>query len=184
MKRIFIAVKVDAGNALLKMISSFEYGLSKERIKWINPDNIHITLAFLGDTEEEKINIISSMLKEKCEGSGKFELIIKGSGVFKSMNDPRIIWAGIESSEKLTQLNDFIKSGLKDAGIKIEDRPFNPHLTLGRIKHLNPGSDLKELIEKYRDAEIQKVPVNEVTLYESILLQSGPVYKPIGKFIT
>lgn len=182
MKRIFIAVKVEVSETLLKMISSLKSGLGSESIKWTNPDNIHITLAFLGDTEEEKIKIISAMLKAKCEGFGTFELILRGSGVFKNMSDPRVIWTGIEPSEKLMQLNDYIKNGLEDAGTKIEDRPFKPHLTLGRIKFLKTGNALKELIEKYRDTEIQKVPVNEVILYESILLQSGPVYKPLSKF--
>ena len=182
MKRIFIAVKVEAGETLLKMISSFKSGLINETIKWTKPDNIHITLAFLGDTEEEMIKIISEMLKEKCEGSGKFELIIKGSGVFKNISEPRVIWTGIEPSEKFSQLNGLIKSGLGDAGIEIEDRPFNPHLTLGRIKHIKDKEVLKSLINGYQNKEIQKVAVNEVILYESILLPPGPVYKPIGKF--
>ena len=58
------------------------------------------------------------MLKEKCEGSGKFELIIKGSGVFRNLDDPRIIWTGIEPSEKLIQLNAIIMNGLKELDIK------------------------------------------------------------------
>jgi 2'-5' RNA ligase len=182
MKRIFIALKVEAGESFLRIISSLKSELSNESIKWTNPDNIHITLAFLGDTEDEKIKIIRAMLKVICEGFGKFELIIKGSGVFKSLIDPRVIWTGIEPSEKLMQLNDLIMNGLKDAGTKIEDRPFKPHLTLGRIKYLKDNSLLKTFMEKYQNADIQKIQVKEVILYESTLLQAGPVYEPISKF--
>jgi RNA 2',3'-cyclic 3'-phosphodiesterase len=182
MKRIFIAVKVEAGETLLRMISSLKTGLINESIKWTKPENIHITLAFLGDTEEEMIKIISEMLKEKCERSGKFELIIKGSGVFTKNSEPRVIWIGIEQSEKFSQLNGLIKSGLGEAGIGIEDRPFNPHLTLGRIKNIKDKEVLKSLLNGFQNKEIQKVAVNEVILYESILLPAGPVYKPIGKF--
>ena len=182
MKRIFIAVKVDPGETLLKMISSFKSVLNGENIKWTNPDNNHITLLFLGDTGEEQVTIISNILNNKCKGFGKFELILKGSGVFKSINDPRVIWAGIEPSEKFNHLNGLIKSGLKTAGIMFEERPFKPHLTLGRIKYLKQVVNIKKLIEKYRDIEIQKIPVNEVILFESILLPTGPVYKQIGKF--
>ena len=121
------------------------------------------------------------MLKEKCEGSGKFELIIRGSGVFRNLNDPRIIWIGIEPSEKLMRLNGFIMKGLKELGVSTEERPFKPHLTIGRIKHLNDKESLEALMEKYQDSEIQRIRVNEVILYESILLQSGPVYKPIAE---
>ena len=182
MKRIFIAVKVEAGENLLSMISSLKSGLCNESIKWTNPDNIHITLAFLGDTEEEQIKIIGAMLKEKCGGSGKFELMIKGSGVFKNLSDPRVIWTGIEPSENFIRLNGLVKSGLTEAGIKIEDRPFKPHLTLGRIKKLKDKEVLKTLMDKYQNTEIQKVPVNEVILYESILLHSEPLYKALSKF--
>lgn len=175
-------MKVEADETFQKIVSSLKSELINENIKWTNPDNIHITLVFLGDTEEEKIKPIAAKLKEKCEGFGKFELILKGSGVFKNLHDPRIIWTGIEHSEKLIQLNESIINGLKNEGFEIESRPFNPHLTLGRIKTLKDKSGLKSLIEKYQNTEIQKVSVNEIILYESILLQSGPVYKPLRKF--
>ena len=182
MKRIFIALKVEAEEPLLMMISSLKSGLSKDIVKWTSPDNIHITLAFLGDTEENMIELISSMLEEKCKGTGRFELILKGSGVFRNFSDPRIIWTGIETSEKLMHLNEIIMNGLKGLNIKLEDRPFNPHLTIGRIKHLNDRGTLRVLIEQFQNSELQIIPVPEVILYESILLHSGPVYKPISRF--
>jgi 2'-5' RNA ligase len=182
MKRIFIAVKVGAGEILLKMISSFKTGLSNENIKWTNTDNIHITLSFLGDTEESQIIAINEILMLRCEGFGQFDLVLKGTGVFKSQGDPRVIWVGIEPSEKFIRLNSLIKSSLAQAGTITEDRPFKPHLTLGRIKHLKNTEVLKTLIEEYQNSEIQKVAVNEVILYESILLPTGPLYKPVSKF--
>jgi 2'-5' RNA ligase len=182
MKRIFIAIKVEPDEILKKMISAFKKGLNEENIKWTSPDNIHITLVFLGDTEEKQIRIISDILKERCEGFGKFGLMIRGTGVFKNIDDPRVIWAGIEPSERFIQLHELIKSGLKIAGVLQEERRFKPHLTLGRIKHAKQITDLKKLFEIYGDVEIQKVFVNKVILFESILLQTGPLYKPISKF--
>ena len=183
MKRIFIAIKIDPGETLLKMISSFKSGLKMGNIKWTNPENIHITLAFLGDTDDALLKAINTTLKEKCEGFGRFDLVLKGAGVFKNLSDPRIIWTGIETSEKLAIFNELVKSALIKASVKIEDRPFKPHLTLGRIKHLKPADGLKELINKYKDVELQKVPVNEVIIYESILLKTGPVYDPLTRLI-
>jgi 2'-5' RNA ligase len=182
MKRIFIALKVEAGVTLLKMVSSLKSGLSKDSIKWTSIDNIHITLAFLGDTEDKLIKPISLMLKEKCKGSGNFRLIIRGLGVFRNPADPRIIWTGVELSEKLIRLNEDIMDGLRGLNIEMENRPFNPHLTLGRIKHLNDKETLKTLLGQFKDSEIQIILVNEAILYESVLLQSGPVYKPLAKF--
>ena len=181
MKRIFIALKVEAGNTLLNMISALKSGLKNDSIKWTNPDNIHITLAFLGDTDEKKIKPIISMLYDRCREASKFELSIKGAGVFRNLHDPRIIWTGIEPSDELIKLNAVVMNGLKEFDIKLEDRPFKPHLTIGRIKHLNDSEKLKDLIAQFQYSEIQLVPVNEVILFESILLQSGPVYKPLAK---
>ena len=76
MKRIFIALEVEAGETLLKLMSSLKSGLNKDIIKWTSPGNIHITLAFLGDTDENLIKPISLMLNKQCTGSGKFELIL------------------------------------------------------------------------------------------------------------
>jgi 2'-5' RNA ligase len=183
MKRIFIALKVEAGVTLLNTISTLRSRLKNESIKWTNHENIHITLAFLGDTDEKNIEIVGKMLNKKCEGFGKFELTLEGTGVFRNYNDPRVLWLGIVPSEKLILLNGFIISGLRDSGINIEERHFNPHLTLARIKNINDKTSLKSVMEKYQDAEFQKVPVDEVILYESILQPTGPVYKPLGKFL-
>jgi 2'-5' RNA ligase len=182
MKRIFIAVKIEAGAELLRMISSFKALLGAESIKWVDPGNIHLTLAFLGDTEEKRITNLSSMLKEKCTDFGDFVFILKGTGIFKSYREPRVIWVGIKSSEKLLKLNDLIMNELKDAEFKTEDRPFKPHLTLGRIRSLKDIDNLKTVLEIYKNTEIQTVNVKEVVLFESILRQTGPLYKPLGKF--
>jgi 2'-5' RNA ligase len=182
MKRIFTAVKVIPETTLLGMISSLREGLKNEDIRWVDQDNIHITLAFPGNTGEEKIIEISKVLEKKCEGFGRFEIKIKGAGVFRNLSDPRVIWTGIEPSEKLDQLNILIKSSLTEVGVRLEDRQFRPHLTLGRIKNLKPVNLLGKLIDKFKESDLQIVPVNEVVLYESILRMQGPLYKPLEKY--
>jgi RNA 2',3'-cyclic 3'-phosphodiesterase len=182
MKRVFIAVKVDPEGELLRMISSLKALLGSEQIRWVDPALIHQTLAFLGDTEEKRIKILSNMLMEKCTGFHEFEFMLSGVGVFKNYSDPRVIWAGIKSQENLQMLNELIKEGLKENGFEIEDRLFKPHLTLGRIKSVRDTGNLKAILEKYKDVSFQKVMVKEVILFESILMQTGPLYKPIGKY--
>jgi 2'-5' RNA ligase len=182
MKRIFIALKIIPGALLMRMHASLKALLGNEKITWVDPANIHLTLAFLGDTEDDLIKVVSIMLKKTCTGFGEFKFNLVGTGIFKNFNDPRVIWIGIERNEKLLQLNNLIMTGLKDAGFKLEDRPYRPHLTLGRIKFLRDNNALKKALEKYQDKPIQQVHVEEVILYESILKPTGPVYKPIGKF--
>jgi RNA 2',3'-cyclic 3'-phosphodiesterase len=182
MKRVFIAVKIDAGAGLLDMISDLRETLRDEKIKWTETENFHITIAFLGETEEDKVKAVSNMLKEVSEGSGAFEMLIKGAGVFKNFNDPRVLWTTIEPSGKLNGLFESVMPGLRRIGINQEERAFRPHLTLGRIKSINDKERFKALIEKYMNIELQKQQVNEVILYESVLFQSGPVYKPLAKY--
>ncbi|OFY68458.1 MAG: 2'-5' RNA ligase [Bacteroidetes bacterium RBG_13_43_22] len=182
MKRIFIALKVEPEGNLLRMISSLRSVLGNEKINWVDLSNIHLTLAFLGDTGEERIKMADIAVRQKCSGFGVFSFNLSGTGVFKNFRDPRVIWTGIGECEKLIKLNDLIMTGLKDTGFKFEDRPFRPHITLGRIKFIKDPSLLESALEKYRDAHFQTVPVKEVILYESILKPAGPVYKPLGRF--
>ena len=182
MKRVFIAVKVDPDGELLRMISTLKSLLAAENIRWVDPVNIHITMAFLGDTPDEKIKILAGMLKDKCSGYHEFDFILSGAGVFKSYSDLRVIWAGIKSPEKLYALENKISEGLKSTGFIIEERRFNPHLTLGRVKSIKDIGNLKTVLERYNDIEFQKVVVKEVILFESILTQAGPVYKSLGKY--
>ncbi len=182
MKRIFIAVKVEPGGELLRMILSVKALLGAENIKWVDPANIHLTLAFLGDTEEKRIKILATMLQDKCKSFNKFDFKLAGTGVFKNYWDPRVIWIGIRSQEMLSKLNETISNGLKENGFETEERQFKPHLTLGRVKSAKNTENLKTVLEKYKDTEFQKVEVMEVILFESILMQTGPLYKPLGKF--
>lgn len=182
MKRVFIGVKIIAGPVLLKTINSLKTVLAGEKIKWVDPENIHLTLAFIGETEEERIKILSIMLKQACTGFGEFSFRLCSTGVFKNLRDPRVLWIGIEGYEKLSELNDLVKTGLNDTGFPVEDRPFKPHVTLGRIKHLKNAESLKSALEMYRDTFIQDVIVEELILYQSVLRPEGPIYKAIETF--
>lgn len=182
MKRLFIAVKAEPEGDLLRMFSSLKSLLGKESIRWVDQSNIHLTLAFLGDTEEKLIGSLQLMLEEKCSGFGVFDFALAGAGVFKSFSDPRVIWVGIRSPEKLTLLYKTIAEGLKNIGFEIDERQFRPHLTLGRVKSCRDTENLKSVLEKYRDQQFQIIQVNEVILFESILKQTGPLYKALGNF--
>jgi len=182
MKRLFIAVKTEPEGDLLRMFSSVKSLLGTESIRWVDPANLHITLAFLGDTEEKRIGFLQSMLEEKCAGFGEFDFILAGAGVLKNYRDPRVIWVGIRSQERLTMMYNAIAEGLKHIGFELKERQFRPHLTLGRIKSCRDTENLKSVLEKYSDQQFQIIHVNEVSLFESILTRTGPIYKSLGNF--
>jgi RNA 2',3'-cyclic 3'-phosphodiesterase len=179
MKRTFIAVKVSIDKDFKSAIDLLRKRLAKEKIRWIDDNNMHITLAFIGDTEEKAIKDIISMLDSKLKGSGRIAFGLRSFGVFKNFRDPRVIFTAIENPENLTSVFNTIKSGLEELGIKLEEREFKPHLTLGRVKFLSDTDNLKVLLSKLENVKFQDVIIDEIIYYESILRPEGPVYQPL-----
>jgi 2'-5' RNA ligase len=182
LKRLFIGIKIEPLSPLKNFYKSVKSNFENERIKWVDMDNIHITLAFLGDTAEDRVRSLDRMLKSVCPGFGKFSFLLSGLGIFKDLSNPGILWIGVKQYEELKGLNNLISDGLRKEGFNIERRTFKPHVTVGRIKYLNDKSVLRSVLELYRDADILEVNVEKITLFESTLLPSGPVYTPLGLF--
>lgn len=183
MRRTFVAVKAEPGEKLRKAIALLRNGLNRDSIKWVDPAIMHLTLAFLGDTEEENIKLMSRNLQEKCSGSGEISFTIKGLGVFPGISNPRVIWAGIENAETLLNLQKIVSGIMTSLNIPAEEREFKPHLTLGRVKFLRNNEKLKEIISEHENVEFQNVKLNKLIYYESVLMPGGPLYKPITEVI-
>lgn len=182
MKRIFIAIQTEPEESFQRMYSSLRSLLGSEKITWVSRENIHLTLVFLGEIEEEMIKAAAIVLKRQCTGFGEFKFALTGAGVFRNFKDPKVIWAGIENPDRLIELNDLIANGLKNAGFRTEEKHFKPHITIGRVKFIKNNEALRSAITRYQDTFIQEVHVREVILYESILKQEGPIYRSLGKF--
>jgi 2'-5' RNA ligase len=183
MIRTFIGVKVDVAEDLKNAVALLKHDLRNESIKWVDFNNLHVTLGFIGSTEDLVVKQVIHMLKDKFTGFGNIEFSIAGLGVFKSFKDPKIIFSGIENREKLVSAYETTKEGLNELDIKLEERQFNPHLTIGRIKALENKKNFQELIQGYSGKEFQQVTITEVVYYESVLLPTGPIYKPISKVL-
>lgn len=180
MKRTFIAVKTRPEKKLLEAVNNIRFELRNDSVKWVDTEMMHITLAFLGDTEENMVGKVSSSLNEQCQGTGSVSFNLSGTGVFPDLRRPKVIWAGTEKAESLVKLHSIVTDCLISLGITPEEREFIPHLTLGRIKFISDTARLSEMIKRYEKTEFQKVRINELVYYESILQPSGPVYKPIS----
>jgi len=183
MKRTFIAVRVDVGSELKDAISLLRSGLRDEDIKWVDISNMHVTLAFIGNTDEIMIKRVETMLSNDLKGFGIIDFQLTGFGVIRNFNDPRVIWTGIEDPGRLIQAHETVRNGLGLLNIKLEERKFMPHLTIARIKNLKDKNNLQKLIQKYSGIRFQDVTVSEIVYYESILLPTGPIYKPISNLL-
>ncbi|OFX24260.1 MAG: 2'-5' RNA ligase [Bacteroidetes bacterium GWA2_31_9b] len=182
MKRAFIALKISLTKESEKIFIEIKSKLKGEKINWVDNQNMHITLFFLGETEEKQISEIGRKLQDIVREIKPFVFICKGLGVFKNINDPRVIWIGIKKSDDLNFLKQKVDMLMHNFGFEIESHNFKPHLTLGRIKHVKNKAILAELIEKYSEYTFQDVSVNEGIFYESILTSQGAIYKKIQTF--
>lgn len=147
--------------------------------KWLHPEDIHITLQFLGSTSQEQLERINQALRALCREQIPFELSIDGLGTFGKSDQPRIFWAGVGGQlDELRQLQKKITTVLTPIGFLSEDRPYKPHITLAR-KYASADFDRKKLTAY----TIEKVnwTANRVVLYESIMGQK-PMYQEIGTF--
>ena len=182
MKRIFLAVKISPSEKFNYLFQSLRFDLKNEKIKWVDPNNLHLTLKFFGETEEVKIEEISLFIDNIISSTASFSFEISNLGIFGSNYQPKIVWLGIYNSNALINLADTVLNNLKAIGFERDRQNFVPHLTLGRINYLTDKELFNKIIKKNNISEIQTVNVNEIFLFESILRKEGPLYNVISSY--
>ena len=180
--RTFIALKIIPDNTFIKLYSKLKDNLKDENIKWVEQNNFHLTVRFLGVTSSTQVNEIETVIESIGRKYKSFSFDLKGLGYFKSKGKPRVLFAKTEETQALKLLKTEIEDQVEKFGFEKEQRKFNPHLTLGRIKYLNENHKFLLLIQEFAETEIQKVNVSEIIFYQSILNSTTPVYKPIKTF--
>jgi len=181
MKRLFVAIKIKPETCFLDQFDELKMGLKHEKIKWVEPSNLHLTLKFFGETQEDKIPEIVNALKLGLEKHNKFSLQISTLGIFGSQYNPKLIWAGLQNTNPLMQLVSSVHTELDKIGYFQDRQNFVPHLTLGRIKNLSDKNLFQNIISKYKESYFQEIFVEEVYLFESTLTKLGPLYQIIEK---
>lgn len=182
MKRLFAAVKIHPSPEFLKTYNSLKSGLHFTRITWVNPENIHVTLKFFGETEETRIPDISKVLHDVAKRHQPFTSELVNVGIFGSSYDPKVIWFGMEKAEPLKALGADVLKAVESIGWEHDRQNFVPHLTIGRIKNIPDKHLFQTIIDVYKKTRMQEVRVNEFHLYESILTREGPIYKVLETF--
>jgi len=181
-KRIFLAIEIHPQSNFIRSLEQLKNDLRNESIKWVSLNNMHLTFKFFGETHIERIGTIISCLDKVIKSELVFELAIKETRIFGSSYQPKLIWAGISESNRLVELEKEINVNLEKIGYLNDRQNFVPHLTLGRIKQISDKKLFQEIIQKYRDLTFQKVEVNKIYLYESVLTRTGPIYTVIHEF--
>ena len=183
MKRTFIAVKILTNEKVCAFVDKMIFLLKNEKIKWIEMENFHITLFFLGETENEKIFQIEKELVQIAKNNKKSALSIQGAGTFNKGHIPSVIWLGTKIEKELIKLQKEIAQMLFNYGYKSDREDFVPHLTIGRIKNIKNTNTLKSLVDKNKNEYFSSSIIESFLFYESILTPKGSQYKIIKEFM-
>lgn len=178
--RSFIAIEL--GDKEKRSLERIQSKLKRELppVRWVKPAAMHLTLKFLGCVEEDQVPKIVDSMKSAAGGCMPFRVHLSGLGAFPNPRNPRIIWIGIrEESGALKRLAGELEKLLSGIGIEPEDRPFSPHLTLGRVKERGDGNVFDGVLTAFKDQDAGEAQVDRISLMRSDLTPQGPIYSAL-----
>lgn len=184
MTKIRLFYGIDLSGEVKDTVTDFlnEYKKLNDNIKWVKPDNFHITLRFLGDTTIDKLASLKRITDSLVVEFSREKFSLKGVGCFPNVRYPRILWLGISGvSEYLKSVYKSLNEHLLDVGIPEDTRVFKPHITIGRIKGGSPSEDLKNMLRDNEDRYFIDSELKSITLFKSTLTNQGAVYKDLHR---
>jgi 2'-5' RNA ligase len=180
--RSFIAI--DLWEQTRRQIEAFIQELRKSdaQVGWVRVEGIHLTLKFLGNVSPGSIEEIKSELARVASQTGPIRIEPAGCGAFPAIKSPRVIWIGLRGQiGPLSELARQVETALVPLGFKPEDRPFKPHLTVGRVRGRQRLQALQEILLAHRDFTAEPFDASQVVLYKSELRPDGARYSPLFK---
>ncbi|MFC2102354.1 RNA 2',3'-cyclic phosphodiesterase [Bacteroidota bacterium] len=182
MKRLFAAIKTTPDPEFINSYRSLRQALRSHSIKWVEEENLHITIKFFGETNEAMIPDICHVINSVAESVPDFSFSYEGLGIFGSSYKPRVIWAGIHPYEQVSQIIQQIKNELSAVGFSADRQNPVPHLTLGRIRSLQNRQAFQSLLDTHKQISSGSMMAEKLILFESILHRTGPEYHIIDSF--
>jgi 2'-5' RNA ligase len=175
--RGFIAIDIEASPKLI----AFEKEISKTGadVKLVQPENIHITIKFLGDTNESHIDAIEQAMNASVQQVRPFSITLKGTGVFPNQKYIKVLWVGITNTTAIETIAKAIDESLLPLGFPKEKRGFSAHLTVGRLKTARNKDQLLKVIEHYDNEEFSVQEIRSIVLKKSELTPQGPIYSTL-----
>ena len=188
--RTFIAIELldQARSALIEVQNRLKALVPPKSVRWTAPQNIHLTLHFLGDINAADVEKAAEVVKVAASNYQPFTLTLTGLGCFPNTRRPRIVWVGVGGETRLlAALYQELGERLKVINFTPETRPYSAHLTIGRVNKIPPrhlpqlGAVLEQ--EKQAIGELAQLAVTEIKLIKSDLQPAGPVYTPLARGI-
>jgi RNA 2',3'-cyclic 3'-phosphodiesterase len=174
--RLFAAVPVTepAREQILRLLGKLrEAGWP---VRWVHDEGLHMTLKFFGEVAPERLDVIAEALRFAARGAEPLPLELGDLGAFPSRSRPRVLWVGVQAPAGLELLQDRIERGCEAIGFPPEGAPFQPHITLGRLREGQrlPSGGLDDHAESFEQVSFE---ARQLVLYESVLTTGGPRYE-------
>ena len=184
--RLFVALQIPDSirNDYAKLIDDFrrlDAKAAPKKPKWVRPENLHVTLKFIGNTDPTKLDSIRTVLAGIRSPQG-VQLLFRNIGFFPNAKRPRVIWGGMEASKNLAPLARALDQQIATLGFPSEERAFTPHLTLARLDPPTIAPGLRAAIEKHVTRDFGELHTSEFHLIESKLKPSGAEYTTLQSF--
>jgi len=184
MKKIRAFIAIELSGEIKQELSSLTERLkaSGADAKWVNPQNIHLTLKFLGNISAEMIENVKTVLDSAGSKFNAFRITISGLGGFPGTSSPRVIWVGIrDGQDSIKAIHSLLEDELERFGFEKDKRPYSAHLTIGRVRSLKNKQNLKSAMEECARLSLAHLDVDHITLFQSTLTPKGPTYTPLHK---
>lgn len=176
--RLFIAIDIDRKSVkrIAELVEALRRRVRGGRgVKWVEPENIHLTMQFLGEVADDKIMTVLDAFKAGVRGFSDFDLELRGVGSFG--NPARVVWVGTRSRRDiLGRLQESIANAMEELGFSKDGKEFQGHITVCRIKSPFVGERVRKILKDYPEKQIAKSHVDSVAVYSSELTKDGPVY--------
>ncbi len=184
--RLFVALQIpdsirNGYAALIDDLRRLDAKASPKKPKWVRPENLHVTLKFIGNTDPAKLDSIRAALAS-VRSQQEVSLHFRNIGFFPNAKRPRVIWGGMDVSENLAPLAHAVDQQIATLGFPAEERVFTPHLTLARLDPPVIAADLLSAIEKQAARDFGELHSSEFHLIESKLKPSGAEYTTLQSF--
>ncbi len=185
--RTFVAIELsqEVKDGLGRLQDRLKDQLPERSVRWVRPGGIHLTLKFLGDVPSPRITSVSQAVDTVCRSFQAFGIELAGLGCFPNVRRPRVVWVGVrEPTGTLARLQKAVEGALAELGFEPEDRPFSPHLTLGRVQRKVSKHDLQRLSKVVAHSDVGlvgRMAVASVSVMRSQLRPSGAVYTALAQ---
>jgi 2'-5' RNA ligase len=184
MSRIRTFIAVDLDKAVRNRTIALQETLMETgtEVKWVEPENLHVSLLFLGEVEDRQVVDVCRVVEEVAKEHPSFLMSVETAGCFPNPRRPRVLWVGVgEGTQSLCAIHDALETPLLELGYRREERKYSPHITLGRVKSDRPTMKLASALAQHAGWKGGDIQVRELLVMGSKLTPQGPEYTVLSR---